>query len=138
MEDEIVTLKKKVSTLESIKSSNTGNADSIYHEVQQRMERSQNLMIYNIPESNSDGLNERVGHDKELVSDVFRLLDLQQEESTIRYVVRIGKSSDRARPVKVICNSNTVKLALKSRNKLRGSAFKISNDILKIYMFGTK
>uniref|UniRef100_A0A6P7FTG4 Feline leukemia virus subgroup C receptor-related protein 1-like n=1 Tax=Diabrotica virgifera virgifera TaxID=50390 RepID=A0A6P7FTG4_DIAVI len=60
------------------------------------------------------------------------MIGIQNEESTITHVLRIGKVSDRARPVKVICDSNTVKLALKSRNKLRGSRYKMSGDQTKM------
>uniref|UniRef100_A0A6P7GMS9 Uncharacterized protein LOC114338707 n=1 Tax=Diabrotica virgifera virgifera TaxID=50390 RepID=A0A6P7GMS9_DIAVI len=128
LEEEITSLKNKINQLEN--NSSQTSANSIYYEVQQRIERANNLIIYKMPESNSNILSERINHDKGKVNEIFRLLGIQQQESSIEHVVRIGKSSDsnRIRPVKVVCNSNTVKLALKSGNKLRGSIYSISRD----------
>lgn len=127
MEQEIQTLKHKIETLEKEKSVDT---ESLIYEMDQRATRAHNLMIYNIPESVSPNLNDRIDHDKSKVSEVFTILGLQQELASAKKVVRVGqvKNATKARPVKVICNVETVKLALKSGKKLRESMYKISCD----------
>nr|CAI5839194.1 unnamed protein product [Callosobruchus analis] len=96
------------------------------------MERAHNLMIYNVPESNSTNLSDRVNYDKNCVIEVFQKLGVVQEESTIKHVLHLGRTSVHTRPIKVICNASTVKYALKSVSKLRGSTYKISGDKTKM------
>nr|CAI5870101.1 unnamed protein product [Callosobruchus analis] len=127
MEGEILTLKNKIETLEKQKAS---DADSLMYEVNQRTTRAQNLMIYNIPECNSTNLNERIAYARSKVSEVFTILGLQQELASAKKIVRVGqiKDASKARPVKVICNVENVKLALRSGRKLRESMYKLSYD----------
>lgn len=140
LEEEIESLKTKMQSLEQQKAINaelpiTLNTENMFYEIDQRLIRSSNLMIYNLQESNSEVLQERIDHDKSLVSELFNKIGLMREYTSVKKVVRVGKTgtNGKTRPVKVICdNADVVKLALKSANKLRGTKVRISRDHTKI------
>lgn len=135
MEEEIKSLKEKISALEKVSEKvQSVPTESIIYEVSERNIRAQNLMVYNVPESSSLILGERVDHDKSKIAEVFTVLGLSQE-ATLK-VVRVGKKVDnttKPRPIKVICDgSEIVKSALKAGRKLRNSVYKISGDQTKM------
>lgn len=98
MEEDIQALQQKVLTLEREKSSEgTVSAESMVLEVSQRVARAQNLMIYRVPESDSLRLEERIDHDRTIVSEVFTKVGLQQDLPSIKRVVRVGKIKNNAK-----------------------------------------
>lgn len=125
---EVLELKKEVNTLKEQKSLGT---EDIYHEVQDRLSRANNFIIFNAEEQKSDILSERVEADKKLTDKVLEQLGCGNVSNNIVKVVRVGKvSHNKTRPVKVICdNSQLVKSILKSKAALYSTNYRVSADL---------
>jgi hypothetical protein len=90
---EVESLKKKSSTLRS--------DEFVINEVNERNMRASNLIFYNIPESTSKNVVERISHDKEEINKIIN--DTSDIKMPIK-VIRLGKSyhSDKHRPINAI------------------------------------
>ena len=58
-----------------------------------------NLIYFNIPESDSDNISDRMKHDFKLVSETYKNVKIDHTDITTLY--RVGKKSERARPLVV-------------------------------------
>ena len=133
-------MEKKLSDLEENDKSTGQDQETILYEIDEWYKRANNIMVFNVPESSSALLNERIDHDKKQVVDLFAKLDMHQDNDRILKVIRVGKSGDAAnksRPIKIVCNgSDVVMKALKNSSKLRSngqqsSSITISKDLTK-------
>lgn len=102
-ENEIVSIKQAISNL---KSSPVTNIEEFCSEINDRSNRKRNAILYNIPESNSRGINEQKSHDRNIISNIFGSFGLDNIQFSF---FRLGKkSSPKARPVKVILQNSDV------------------------------
>ncbi|CAG9760178.1 unnamed protein product [Ceutorhynchus assimilis] len=139
LESKIIQLQEEISSIKPVGDANIANADppssqssdksfDMFAQVQDRATRSENLMIFNIVENTSNDTNVRVNHDKTHVSDILSQLEAQQVGEY--KVVRVGKSGDRPRPIKVIfSDAHAVSQCLRSKYKIRESNIKIKPDL---------
>ncbi|CAG9825701.1 unnamed protein product [Phaedon cochleariae] len=131
-QQEVDKLRKEVKGLREHR--DFGNVESMFGEINERLNRANNLMIYNVPESRSRDLKSKIDDDKEKVREIMHILDIRDAESNILKVLRVGRSDgSRAKPLKVVFfNSYLVREILKSKQKLQQSNFRISADRKKL------
>lgn len=124
---EIETLKTEVDKLK------TQNMEHIFHEINDRMYRSKNLIIYNVPESGSNILEEKILEDKNIVKGIFTKLELENNIDHIK-VTRIGRpGGQKPRPIKVIMSdAQEVISAVKAKAKLYQTNYRLAMDQTKM------
>ena len=137
LESKVVELQEAISTLKAGGDINPGlplsnqisnNSCDTFVEVQERSIRSKNLMIFNIVENTSSDTKVRVNYDKTHVDGL--LTKLEAQEFGEFKVVRVGKSGERPRPIKVIfSDSRAVSHCLKMKYKIRESDVMIKPDL---------
>lgn len=100
--------------------------EALLSEIRSREQRSNNLMLFGVPESANSSRQQRIAEDTRRVGDVMRTLELEIQALK---VLRVGKVGARPRPLKLVLSSRLdVNECLKNRNKLRGSDFRIASD----------
>lgn len=126
---EVEKLKKVVSELET--QNNCLNNSEVLAEIEERINRSYNVIIYNVAESSADNVSQRIEDDKAVINNILSETSISFE---INKVVRIGKkqfnnNENKIRPVKVIFSSaSTAKEILKNKNKLHTTKYRLAND----------
>lgn len=133
LQTEVDTLKKEIMELKN--SQRTSDVEQILLEAHERSTRAYNLMIYDAPESSETSLQSKIDHDMKLTKDIFTKLGLQNECVAISKVIRVGQkgAGRKPRPLKAICNNtDIIKIALRSKQKLQSCAYKISQDNTKM------
>ena len=78
-------------------------------EIKERNKRKLNVILYNVPESRADDVEERKGHDMEEAKDIMKELGVEKEV-TINKPIRLAKSkmpqhADKPRPLRVTVNT---------------------------------
>lgn len=136
LKKQIDAVKSRMSSYESDVTTLMGpcqNIDSLAYEIGERSKRSRNLMIYNIPQSDSSVLKERIDSDEKHVAGLLTTLGLSEEKHSILKMVRVGKMTDqKVRPLKLVCSStDAVMKILRNSKKLQSSNIKISRDLTK-------
>lgn len=107
--------------------SSISNCEDFIREMDDRRQRSNNLMVYNIPESQKNSIPDKVVDDSNIIKNIFNSL---LGESQIKKVLRIGKKGDKPRPIKLITDSrDTILHLLRNKNKLSYEGIKISADL---------
>ncbi|KAG5861943.1 hypothetical protein JTB14_015452 [Gonioctena quinquepunctata] len=102
--------------------------EGVLSEVEDRITRSNNLIFYNIQESPSTTIGDKVKDDSKKVND---LLGNCQLDYHISKIIRLGKISipGKPRPLKVVFNdSETAKQVIRSRKRIDRNGIKIAND----------
>lgn len=101
LKDELCDIKKKVNTINQPEFA----LDTVCREITDRERRIKNIIIFNIPETNDDGMN-----DFQLVSGV---INENKAGVKIAQVTRLGKRpTKKPRPLKVTCDSQQGAFAL--------------------------
>lgn len=120
-------LEKTVQNSIDVKSSYE-NPEEMYSEISDRIDRSRNVLIYNIPENPSKELEVRINHDESSVSDILN--DLEIDAGNFKSI-RLGRPSTRPRPVKVIFKDASIALQClrKRRNLGNESNIRIGADL---------
>lgn len=101
-------LKSQLEKTDQNKSDNKGsyeNPEEMYSEIADRIERSRNLLVYNIPENPSKDLQVRISHDESSISDI--LSDIEINAGNFKSI-RLGRPGTRPRPIKVIFNDASI------------------------------
>lgn len=118
MQHIIESLQKEVQQLKDQKEAL--NMEAILHEAQERQVRSNNFMLYNVNESNSGIIEERINADTTVVNKILEKVDVPLEN--LVKVTRVGKKGGKPRPLKIkLSNSQTVFKILRNKNKLTGT-----------------
>ncbi|CAG5028978.1 unnamed protein product [Parnassius apollo] len=109
---------------------NVVNLDTVINEIQERKNRSRNLIVFGIPESTANSPEERKSHDKDQVSKT--ITSLATPEPEILTVIRLGKpvsKIEKPRPIKVVlANKHNAINVLKNKGKLPNSV-KVKADM---------
>lgn len=102
------------------KNSSARSDEFIINEINERNLRASNLILYNVPESSSTVIADKIAHDFNLVNDVIN--SIVSNETTIKPIklIRLGKHGQNySRPIKAIFGSPTEAFdILKSKKKL--------------------
>lgn len=102
--------------------------DSILSEIQDRNIRSKNLIVHNVSESDSNDNMERINYDKTQFIKILEQLRLDQNVGF--KVTRIGKKSNKPRPMRIVLpDSNSATECLKRKKNLDRSGPSISADL---------
>ncbi|KAJ3652304.1 hypothetical protein Zmor_018282 [Zophobas morio] len=114
-------LQTQINELKSNIKANTSNKitseEEIFAEINDRLHRSKNVIVYNLSEFQSDDLNTRINKDKESVSNILNSMNLPLYEFKS---IRLGtaKQNSKPRPLKLIFkNANEAMEVLKDRRK---------------------
>lgn len=114
----------KDSNSKSSSNCNSTSTDSNFHleslliEIEERKTRAKNIMIYNLPESQTDDAKV-----KEIVSTV-------SDADKVKKIFRVGKTGDRPRPIKVILSdSDTAIQILKNRSRINNPQISVRSDL---------
>ncbi|KAL3278013.1 hypothetical protein HHI36_013354 [Cryptolaemus montrouzieri] len=89
-----------------IRSLGENGTEKLLGEIHDRMVRSSNIMIYDVEESKSVILSEKISNDKEIVSNFLRTVDVN--DSNILKVVRVRRIGIKPRPIKAVLSSPQV------------------------------
>lgn len=120
---DIESLDNKISNLETRESSNhsSSNIGPVLQELFERERCSSNIIVYEIPESSSTSINERVANDKHSINNIVQPLGLEIPINS--KIIRLGKPRlGTNRPVKIICdNKETVARFLSEFNSQKTS-----------------
>nr|XP_023022867.1 uncharacterized protein LOC111511097 [Leptinotarsa decemlineata] len=123
--DELSLLRRELNDVKTISSAGMEN---ILTEVHERAIRSNNLMLFNVEESKAEGIE---ADDKKIAIQVLESIDVDSNDLT--KVIRIGRQGNKPRPIKImLSNSNAVGHALKLKNRLLNTKFRIASDRTKI------
>ncbi|XP_045541899.1 uncharacterized protein LOC123723365 [Papilio machaon] len=110
--------------------SNAINLDMVIHEIEDRKNRSRNVIMYGLPESSSTSPEDRKEHDKLSVTKSLASLPAQVPEIVSTF--RLGKPSSnnsKPRPLKVVLtNKHGAITVLKNKNKLP-KAISVQSDM---------
>nr|XP_023024533.1 uncharacterized protein LOC111512624 [Leptinotarsa decemlineata] len=107
---------------------NEFDLDIVY---QQYTIRSNNLMLFNVEESKAEGLEAKIADDKKIAIQVLESIGVESNDLT--KVIHIGRQGNKPRPIKMmLSNSNAVGHALKLKNRLLDTKFRIASDRTKI------
>lgn len=113
---EIESLKNKLSKLEhcNVYHSNCQTKDiNVVHEVQERLHRSKNLLVFNAPDKHDESVDNTV----QIVNDILQTMNLQL---TVVKTKRLGNFHCKPRPILVELSSwNDVTMVLKAKSCLR-------------------
>ena len=92
----------------------------IINEIGDRNMRASNLILYNVPESNSDNTADRIAHDSNVVSNLIDSIIIGDKNIKPVKLLRLGiRVHDKTRPIKAIFSSSIdVFEILKSKKKL--------------------
>lgn len=92
----------------------------IINEIGDRNMRASNLIIYNVPESNSDNTADRIAHDSNVVSNIIDSIIIGDKNIKPVKLLRLGiRVQDKTRSIKAIFSSSIdVFEKLKSKKKL--------------------
>ncbi|CAG4949723.1 unnamed protein product [Parnassius apollo] len=109
---------------------NVVNLDTVINELQEKKNRSRNLIMFEIPESTANSPEYRKSHDKDQVSKT--ITSLATPEPEILTVIRLGKpvsKIEKPRPIKVVLANiyNAINF-LKNKGKLPNSV-KVKADM---------
>lgn len=123
LNNEIKFLKDEVQNLKKMRAMDIGTVTS---EVNERIHKSRNIIITNLPESNDTNLSLRIKHDTELVASLLNHADISSHE--IVKNVRLGKKGNKDRLTRVVLSSREVALKVlkKKRTIIDSSRQKIS------------
>lgn len=125
---ELLLLRQEVNQLKCNQPTNTMNSESLFYEIQDRITRSRNIMIYQKEESTSSNLDDRIQHDKAIVQNICSEVDLVSDNFK---VIRIGqwKKDVNNRPMKVIFSDAGFAMEImKRKSYLFSKGFRISAD----------
>lgn len=113
--------------------------DNLFEELNERERRRSNLMIFNVPESQSADVKVRVESDLQAVKQIMNVLGVTVE---IRGVIRIGRRGGTPRPLKLLLSTRDDVLGcLRNRNRLEGTTYQIGSDLTqkqRLHMKGLK
>lgn len=111
-------LDNKISNLETREASNhsSSNIGPVLQELFERERCSSNIIVYEIPESSSTSINERVANDNHSIYNILQPLGLEIPINS--KIIRLGKPRlGTNRPAKIICdNKETVTRLLSELN----------------------
>lgn len=104
--------------------------ENIVSEMEERISRAHNVIIYNVEESSSPELAQRIRNDKDSVTNLLSQVGVN---CNVIKVVRLGKTrapnGSKPRPLKLIFpDINTAKEVLRNKNKILNTVYRISND----------
>ncbi|KAG5892373.1 hypothetical protein JTB14_035987 [Gonioctena quinquepunctata] len=89
---------------------------------------SNNLMLFNVEESKSESLEAKIADDKKIAIQVLESIGVESNDLT--KVIRIGRQGNKPRPIKMILsNSNAVGYALRLKNRLLNTKFRIASEL---------
>lgn len=131
LNEEITKLRNEIIALKDQRNCTQHNPEEVLAEIEERINRSNNVIIYNINESMAENISQKISDDKNIVQDILQDTGVSFE---INKVVRVGKKQpnngeNKNRPVKVIFSSaSTAKKILKNKNKIRAKEYRIAND----------
>lgn len=125
---ELILLRQEVNQLKCNHPTSTMDSESLFYEIQERITRSRNIMIYQKEESTSSNLDDRILHDKAIVQNICSEIELVTDNFK---VIRVGqwKNDGNKRPMKVIFpDAGFATEILKRKSHLFRKGFRISAD----------
>lgn len=107
------------------------DAEFLLREIKEREKRCLNLLLFNVAESSSSDVKQRIAEDTRIVHSILDTLGGSHVE--LAKVVRLGKRGSRTRPLKLVLPSrNDVIECLKHKHKLGGTGYRISADLTEL------
>ncbi|CAG9769151.1 unnamed protein product [Ceutorhynchus assimilis] len=83
--------------------------DSLAYKISERSKRPSNVMMYNVPHSNSSNLQERIDNDEKHVANVLTTLGLSEVKQNVLKTVHVCQITEqKVRPLKVVFTSPEV------------------------------
>lgn len=107
------------------------NTEDFIAELHDRQKRAQNLIIFNIPESSKQSINERRIDDETKVNEILQVFENLDVELSNLKVFRLGsRSPERNRPIKIcLSDAADVLKVLKNKNRLADRRIRIYSDM---------
>ncbi|KAG5876232.1 hypothetical protein JTB14_000876 [Gonioctena quinquepunctata] len=125
LKSEIANLEDEIAELRNDRAET--NLEEIFSEVNERMARANNIMLYNAEESKAPLSTVRINDDKTVFSAVCANLDITIEN--IVEITRVCRKCNKPRPLKVtLNNTNNVHRLLRASFKLKNSHHKTTAD----------
>ena len=118
-------------------STGQGKAEDIIKELKAQEERKNDIILFNVPESKANDMNERTKHDKEEVKEITKICNATIKKDEMIRAIRLGKkpNADKPRPLLIeIINDDKKKALFKNLSKLQNAPEKyrsvsIQNDL---------
>lgn len=132
LEQQIKSLKEEIDIIKQKTSCNADNMESIIHEIHDRADRANNLMVYGVPESKNRSLQQKIKDDETALTPLFSDVGIGQDD--VIKVLRVGKAIEgKTRPIKLIMkDSHLVKNVITRRNNIKNDNIKVSYDKTKL------
>ncbi|CAG9836299.1 unnamed protein product [Diabrotica balteata] len=127
LEQKVEQLIDKISSLELPRDNKATNLDTIIQEVEESKFRENNIIIYNLHETNSSTAPARIEEDMKKVKQTLSVINPNIQ---VKKGIRLGNiKNNMSRPLKVVLENKNVALSiLKNNNKLVASNIKINSD----------
>lgn len=105
---QVENLNKEVANLKI--TTNNSSSDSALAEIDDREARKLNLIIHGIEDDTSENAEDRKKADQDIVSKIFKVLEVDTNNRSVKFVARLGeKSQEDNRPIKIGLRSNDMK-----------------------------
>lgn len=127
-----VTHQHRPSPSHSTSPSVPNNMDALLSEVNDRALRANNVIVYNVPEPNSQMIRDRIQEDHQKITDLLLAINTDSASGKLSKVIRLGKPRENfLRPLKVVfTDSGTAKEVLISASKASTRhTYKVKNDL---------
>lgn len=131
LEKQVAALHSELNILKNTKpeGDNGLGSENSFEEIQDRINRANNVVMFNVPEKISDDSKVRINHDIEQVEEILHKLDLKEVKDF--KVIRLGKlNQSKPRPIKVfMVNTSNAQECIKRKRMLKDTNIKISADL---------
>jgi len=117
---------------------------SIAEELQERERKKNNLIIFNLPEATEGSINDRIEADNKKLTEMRGLMDLEKRPTEPIKLVRLGRTSNKPRPLVVSFSSSDIGVKynmLGNAKNLRNSIYSkvsIRPDLTKMQQINSK
>ena len=97
--------------------------DEAVYDMKERAKRENNVILYNVPESDHPSNEVRRKEDKHHISEILRITDTQMEidlESDVNVITRLGIRGVKPRPIRLVTDSvDSKRRLIKAVDKLK-------------------
>uniref|UniRef100_A0A6P7G2P0 Uncharacterized protein LOC114333208 n=1 Tax=Diabrotica virgifera virgifera TaxID=50390 RepID=A0A6P7G2P0_DIAVI len=104
--------------------------EEMFIEINDRIVKSNNIMLFNVPELNSENIEDRIKQDRAKVEEIMKQMRKDEALEDLVKVVRVGRNTgSKSRPLRAIFSNNgVVKDILRNKKRLQNSTIKINSN----------
>ena len=119
VKEKVEDIQKKLPDINTMQASTSMAAqDSVFHEIKERENRKNNIVIHGIPELDCDDNLARKKHDIDNLEEILDIVKSRVKQDDIKYMNRIGEKKEKDRPLLVCFRKQDQKLQVIENSRL--------------------